>query len=255
MYSLEYRDYPPEDSAEEVSQSICVSSGSMAFKSNRPSHPIPRNQLYMSSTPVENVISLDRTSQSSFNSEASTTFNKSSMSSLPHDNSSVYVPETPAKRPPASRGRKRKGPAPIHPNPIQEVPIPQSQMRGRDGDPPQAMTGQLKLKITGYGHGNVEDAPPPAPPAMVKGRAGRQGMKVDIPNPLRDQAIAVEKAKRTRFNDDEAPDTYQEDRLKAFNINDNDEPVVKRAKTGEGQKTRAHHACDRCWRSKTRVSP
>jgi hypothetical protein len=211
-------------------------------------YPAFENPVYMEPSTYQHVLSFDNTSHNS------NTFNSDTAEVIPQYYPSVptlYAPSKETKKPAASRGRKRKDP-PIHPNPIQEVPVQRSQMRGRNGDPPQSMTGQIKLK--GYGRGKLEENPPP-PPVLGKGRAARQGTRVDIPNALREAAVAQEKAKRIRFSDDEPLDTTQEDALKNFNPNHDEDLklVVKKAKSGEVSKTRSHHACDRCWRNKTKV--
>jgi hypothetical protein len=171
------------------------------------------------------------------------------------ENAPVYVPPKTAKKPAAPRGRKRKDPPAITPNPIQDLPVPRSEMVGRDGSPPQSMTSMLKLNVVGRGRGMSQD-PPPEPPPRGKGRAARQGTRIDIPNPLRAAALAEEKAKRIKFSDDEPQDMTQEEKLRLFSTNEEDDKkAVKKARTGDVGKPRSHHACDRCWRNKTKVFP
>jgi hypothetical protein len=174
------------------------------------------------------------------------------------ENAPVYIPPKSAKKAAAPRGRKPKPPANITPNPIQDLPVPRSEMVGRDGSPPQSMTSMLKFtNVVGRGRGMSHETTP-EPPPRGKGRAARQGTRIDIPNPLRDAALAEEKSKRIKFTDDEPQDRSQEEKLKRFSPNDaEDKPVIKKAKASSEQSkaSRSHHACDRCYRNKTKVCP
>jgi hypothetical protein len=212
-------------------------------------HPYPMEMTFHHQT-------FDDPSQS-FNSDSTAEIGASAALFVP-ENAPVYVPPKPAKKPAVPRSKKAKPPANITPNPIQELPLPRSEMAGRDGSPPQAMTSLLKFdNVVGRGRGMTQQTTP-EPPPRGKGRAARQGTRIDIPNPLRDAALAKEKANRVRFTDDEPQDRSQEEKLKRFSPNDaEDKPVIKKAKaSAEGSKAnRSHHACDRCYRNKTKVCP
>jgi hypothetical protein len=106
--------------------------------------------------------------------------------------------------------------------------------------PPPKSRGRGRGKKTG-------EYTPPAPPVLGKGRAATQGTLVDIQHAGREQALAEQAQKRKRFQDDELKDDSDERILEAFLNKDSSEALKK-------QKKRDHHACDRCYKNKTKVS-
>ena len=125
---------------------------------------------------------------------------------------------------------------------------------------------------TGKKGGDKDDKQAGSPPkAVAKGRKKQQGMLVDINHVGRDMALAEQALKRRRVDGDEPIDDSEDIALQNFSI---EAPVrtslsgpsneggtetkvsMKRPSKSEGARSgrRDHHACDRCFRNKTKVA-
>jgi hypothetical protein len=78
-------------------------------------------------------------------------------------------------------------------------------------------------------------------------RASTQGVVVPIPHQGRNVALAEQALKRKRLDPDEPQDDSEERVLQAF-LSPGGKPSPKK-----GKSKKDHHACDRCFRNKTKV--
>lgn len=121
--------------------------------------------------------------------------------------------------------------------------------------PPPLQNNPPKGRIRGKGRGRVTDDQDPAISSKAgKGKATTQGVVVPITHQGRDVALAEQARRRKRVDGDEPQDDSQDRMLQDFLTEGNTDKVasVKRRKT-EGRVKREHHACDRCFRNKTKV--
>jgi len=111
-----------------------------------------------------------------------------------------------------------------------------------------------RLKGRGRGRGTFE--PEPLPPKPGKGRAATQGVVIPISHLGREEALAEQALKRKRVEGDEPQDDTEDRILQGLLTRDTVDRALspkKRKPDGKGGK-REHHACDRCFRNKTKVS-
>lgn len=143
--------------------------------------------------------------------------------------------------------------------PISTNVAPKPPSRASDG-PPGQITLDLQLELPGAsktygrgkGKGNDRFLPPP-PPKRGKGRAATQGMVIAIPHKGRQQALAEQARKRQRYDADESQDDSEDRVLEELtNKTESTELLEPKPKTDSKGK-REHHACDRCFRNKTKV--
>lgn len=130
------------------------------------------------------------------------------------------------------------------------------------GDLSQSITPEFKHsspKIRGKGRGRGRgsvDQGSSQPPKAGKGRASMQGMVIQIPHLGRDEALAEQALKRKRMDVDEPQDDIQDHILQGLLTKDTVEKGLsaRKRKTEMKGSKREHHACDRCFRNKTKVS-
>jgi hypothetical protein len=129
---------------------------------------------------------------------------------------------------------------------------------------PSHMTQEIQLQLPnvgkpkgrGRGRGRATDTylDPPEPPKLGKGRAGTQGVVVQITHQGREDALAEQARKRRRVDAEEDLDMSEEHILQGLLTNEEVKDLpLKRRKT-EPKTKRDHHACDRCFRNKTKVA-
>lgn len=128
-------------------------------------------------------------------------------------------------------------------------------------EPVQQLTNELhlsppkpKTKAKGRGKGMM-DLEPPLPPKQGKGRAATQGVLVPISHLGREEALAEQALKRKRVDGDEPQDDNDDRILQGLITRDAVDKTLspkKRKPEGKGGK-REHHACDRCFRNKTKA--
>src|SRR5579862_3921874 len=128
-----------------------------------------------------------------------------------------------------------------------------------DGPPPH-MTLEMQLDIPaaqGKGRGRGRKSlqyVPPAPPVLGKGRAKTQGIVIDIKHKGRQAALAEQSRKRKRVEEEESEDDTEDRELEELVAKESAETLSEKKKAkGEGKGKRDHHACDRCFRNKTKV--
>src|SRR5579859_7343901 len=167
-----------------------------------------------------------------------------------------FIPAPESIPVPPAKGKTRKTKA-LFPNPAQEPPkIPLSEKPVTGRNPPLSMTSELRFNIASRGRGrgkNKDEDYVPEPPKLGKGRAATQGMILDLPIISREKALAEQKAKRQRFDADEPLDDTQERLTMGLEVTEPPEPPKKKTKKDGGRASRDHHACDRCFRNKTKV--
>lgn len=126
----------------------------------------------------------------------------------------------------------------------------------------QAITPELKLnspksraKGRGRGKGHLEHDST-HPPKAGRGRASTQGIVLQIPHQGRVEALKEQALKRKRFEGDEPQDETADHILQDMLTKDTVEKGLSaRRRKSEGKPSkREHHACDRCFRNKTKVS-
>lgn len=113
-----------------------------------------------------------------------------------------------------------------------------------------------KGKGRGRGGGSLEEDLPLAP-KTGKGRAATQGVVIAIANSAREEALAEQALKRKRLDGDEPMDDTDEHILQGLLTKETVETALTtiKKKKAEGKAKREHHACDRCFRNKTKVIP
>lgn len=113
-----------------------------------------------------------------------------------------------------------------------------------------------KGKGRGRGGGSLEEDLPLAP-KTGKGRAATQGVVIAIANSAREEALAEQALKRKRLDGDEPMDDTDEQILQGLLTKETVETALTtiKKKKAEGKTKREHHACDRCFRNKTKVIP
>ena len=126
----------------------------------------------------------------------------------------------------------------------------------------KAITPELKLnspksraKGRGRGKGHLEHDST-HPPKAGRGRASTQGIVLQIPHQGRVEALKEQALKRKRFEGDEPQDETADYILQDMLTKDTVEKGLSaRRRKSEGKPSkREHHACDRCFRNKTKVS-
>jgi hypothetical protein len=132
----------------------------------------------------------------------------------------------------------------------------------RGGDPSQSIaldqkrpSPKMRGKGRGRGKGNIEQGSLQIHRGG-RGRATSQGFVLQIPHQGRDEALAEQALKRKRTDVDEPQDDTEDHILQELLTKDTVEKGIsgrKRKAEGKGSK-REHHACDRCFRNKTKVS-
>jgi hypothetical protein len=112
-----------------------------------------------------------------------------------------------------------------------------------------------KSRAQGRGRGRGRGMVQPDTAKLGKGRAGIQGVVIPISHQGREDALAQQALKRRRVDEDEPQDDTEDRILQTFSTRDPGEktsPQKKKKPEGKGSK-RDHHACDRCFRNKTKV--
>jgi hypothetical protein len=130
------------------------------------------------------------------------------------------------------------------------------------GDISQAITPELKLnppKVRSRGRGRGKGHTEHDfihPPKVGRGRASTQGIVVQIPHQGRDEALKEQALKRKRVEGDEPQDETADHILQDMLTKDTlEKGLSTRRRKAEGKPSkREHHACDRCFRNKTKVS-
>jgi hypothetical protein len=128
--------------------------------------------------------------------------------------------------------------------------------------PPPHMTHEINLlkvhepKSKGRGRGKgVTDKDGIRSPKSGKGRARSQGVVIPISHLARQEALAEQARKRKRVDGDEPQDDSQEHILQGLLTKESGDPesLPKKRKPETKGVKREHHACDRCFRNKTKV--
>jgi len=169
-------------------------------------------------------------------------------------------PSRKVRRDSTSSERERTG----HPDtavvPLGEQPPPRM-IQPMDAPPatPTIKNGVSKLKKgkgRGRGGGSLDEELPLAP-KPGKGRAATQGVVIPIANAAREEALAEQALKRKRMDGDEPMDDTDEQILQGLLTKETVETALTttKKKKAEGKTKREHHACDRCFRNKTKVIP
>jgi hypothetical protein len=172
-------------------------------------------------------------------------------------NLSNFIP-IPSNIAPAPDESKKKRVKSLVPNPAQPPPAaPISQQPVVGVHPPLSMISEFKFDVQGRGRGRGRspnsEQPPNQPAKLGKGRAATQGTVINIPHAGRERALEELARKRQRFDDEEPVDTVDEEILRDLRTDRKAaEPANKRQKA-DGRPRRDHHACDRCFRNKTKV--
>jgi hypothetical protein len=104
-----------------------------------------------------------------------------------------------------------------------------------------------RANAKGKARGGADGEQKPAS-KVGKGRASTQGVVVPISNQAREEALADQALKRKRVAPEEPQDNTEELLLQDFLSPEGRSPQ-KKAKSKKN-----HHACDRCFRNKTKVS-
>ena len=114
--------------------------------------------------------------------------------------------------------------------------------------------GRTKAKGRGKGIGESELA---VPKKVGKGRATTQGVVIPISHLGREEALAEQALKRKRIDGEEPQDNTEDQILQGFLTKDTVEKGLsaRKKKTDSKSGKRDHHACDRCFRNKTKVHP
>lgn len=128
---------------------------------------------------------------------------------------------------------------------------------------PSYMTQEIQLQLPnvakgrGRGRGRARttdfDIEPPEPPKLGKGRAATQGIVIQIPHQGREEALADQARKRRRVDAEEDLGDQNEILQGLLTIEEAKDLPLKRRKP-EPKSKRDHHACDRCFRNKTKVN-
>jgi hypothetical protein len=138
----------------------------------------------------------------------------------------------------------------------QQLPIVQS------GENALSLTSEFKdtsPKVRGRGRARRKeslDQGTSQTAKIGKGRGSTQGMVLQIPHLGREEALAEQALKRKRVDVEERQDDTQDHILQGMLTKANVEKGLslrKRKADAKGAK-REHHACDRCFRNKTKVS-
>jgi len=136
---------------------------------------------------------------------------------------------------------------------------PRPAARANDGPPPH-MTTEMQLEMpgaAGRGRGRGKKSPeylPPLPPVLGKGRAATQGVVIAIEHKGRQKALEEQARKRKRVEEEESEDDTEERELEAAVSKTMGEKLSEPRKPKlETKGKRDHHACDRCFRNKTKV--
>lgn len=169
-------------------------------------------------------------------------------------------PRSKVRRDSTSLEMERKGIPDVTVVPLSEQPPPSAPPMGTPVPTTTAIkNGMPKLKKgkgRGRGGGNLEED---APVALKtgKGRAATQGVVIPIANAAREEALAEQALKRKRLDGDEPMDDTDEHILQGLLTKDTVETAMTtiKKKKSEGKAKREHHACDRCFRNKTKVLP
>jgi hypothetical protein len=122
---------------------------------------------------------------------------------------------------------------------------------------PRAKNAVPKVKKgKGRGRGVGLDEELLLAPKPGKGRAATQGVVVPIANAAREEALAEQALKRKRMDGDEPMDDTDEQILQGLLTKETVETALTttKKKKAEGKAKREHHACDRCFRNKTKVN-
>ena len=193
---------------------------------------------------------------------------------MPNVTFETYTTESPMhfqqsprnRRPSSSRKVKIESPFAVGlGNSGHEVPVMQVNEQPHSEalmlEPAQQLTNEIhlsppkpKTKAKGRGKG-IMDPEPPLPPKLGKGRAATQGVLVPISHLGREEALAEQALKRKRVDGDEPQDDTDDRILQGLITRDTVDRTLspkKRKPEGKGGK-REHHACDRCFRNKTKV--
>jgi hypothetical protein len=127
------------------------------------------------------------------------------------------------------------------------------------GDPlplisPQIKHDPPKPRLRGKGRGRGTNDQDPANSSKAgKGRAAAPGMVISIAHQGRNVALAEQARRRKRVDGDEPQDDSQDRMLQDFLTEGNTEKVASTKRRKSERVKREHHACDRCFRNKTKV--
>ena len=113
-----------------------------------------------------------------------------------------------------------------------------------------------KSRPKGRGRGKAtSDETSPHMKAGGRARQSSQGMVIPIPNVSRDVALKEQAMKRRRVDGEQAQDNRDEEIIQDMLTRDTVEKgLAARKRKAEGKPPRSeHHACDRCFRNKTKV--
>jgi hypothetical protein len=168
-------------------------------------------------------------------------------------------PSRKVRRDSTSSERERKGHADAAVVPLSEQPPPLPAIQPMDAPPvtPRAKNAVPKVKKgKGRGRGVGLDEELLLAPKPGKGRAATQGVVVPIANAAREEALAEQALKRKRMDGDEPMDDTDEQILQGLLTKETVETALTttKKKKAEGKAKREHHACDRCFRNKTKVN-
>lgn len=122
---------------------------------------------------------------------------------------------------------------------------------------PQPKLNSPKARARGRGRGKGHPAQDSThPPKVGRGRASTQGIVVQIAHQGRVEALKEQALKRKRVEGDEPQDETEEHILQDMLTKDTVEKGLSaRRRKAEGKASkREHHACDRCFRNKTKAS-
>ena len=123
------------------------------------------------------------------------------------------------------------------------------------GDPLSVVENKRPAGGRGRGRGRrTVETDGRTPPKSGRGRGAAQGVVISLSHQGRDDALAEQAMKRRRVDGEEPLDDARDEILQGFSPNGTAQASFQRKKKPQPKAKREHHACDRCFRNKTKVS-